>query len=197
MNEPKKYAKYVHELKWTEGVVNLPEEIKPDRLPLIPVPLRIDQTMIPAMTKWMEVFIITEPSGFGMGGAIDNEKPKIDFDPKGYGLAEDDMETPLIFKDMTVTTHYHRHEEMYLFLGTNPKDPLDLGGELEIWLGIGKYAEKFIITKSTLVLMPPGLAAHPLIFRRVDHPPILQVVVYDNPVYSLIPVDINPPDFKL
>jgi hypothetical protein len=62
--------------------------------------------------------------------------------------------------------HSHTGGEMIAFIGTNPDDPHDLGGEIEMWLG----DEKYLLNKSTLVYAPPGLVHCPLIVRRVDRP---------------------------
>ena len=59
-----------------------------------------------------------------------------------------------------------RVDEVVAFFGTNPEDPWDLCGEVELWLG----DEKHIITKSSLVFIPKGLKHCPLIARRVDRP---------------------------
>jgi hypothetical protein len=65
--------------------------------------------------------------------------------------------------------HNHDFNEYLVFLGTNPEDPQDLGGEVELWL----ENEKHLITKSAAVFVPQGLYHTPLIFKRVDKPMIL------------------------
>ena len=62
--------------------------------------------------------------------------------------------------------HTHDFDEIIAFFGSNKKDPFDLGGEVELWLG----GEKHIITKSCVVFVPKGLKHCPLIFKRVDSP---------------------------
>lgn len=68
----------------------------------------------------------------------------------------------------SVLTKAHTHDchEIIAFIGSNPDDPHDLGGEIEIWLD----DEKYLITKSTFVVAPKGLVHCPLIIRRVDRP---------------------------
>jgi hypothetical protein len=190
-----KYEKYVREMKFGgDDVFKVyPERMKPGPYTWIPDSIVVDGRTWPQATKHLECFIIKEPCGSGVDRVKDPALPPMEMGPGLY--AEDDDETPLFSADEGGEVHFHRHEEYYMFLGTNPDDPEDLGGELELWLGIGRYAEKFIITKSTAVRMPPGLAAHPMVFRRVDRP-ILKIVIYDNPIYSLIPVGILPPGFK-
>jgi hypothetical protein len=58
------------------------------------------------------------------------------------------------------------YDEYVCFMGTNPEDPHDLGGEVEIWLD----DEKHMITKSSAVWIPKGLMHCPVYFRRVDRP---------------------------
>ena len=68
--------------------------------------------------------------------------------------------------DMGPLPHTHDFDEVIAFFGSNQKDPFDLGGEVELWLG----DEKHILTKSCVVFVPKGLKHCPLIFRRVDTP---------------------------
>jgi mannose-6-phosphate isomerase-like protein (cupin superfamily) len=63
--------------------------------------------------------------------------------------------------------HIHEHDDEIIgFLGSNPDDPVDLGGEVEIWI----ENERHIITRSAMVFVPAGLKHCPLILRRVDRP---------------------------
>jgi hypothetical protein len=68
----------------------------------------------------------------------------------------------------TVTTKAHTHDcdEIIAFIGTNPDDPRDLAGEVEIWLG----DEKYILRNSCLVFAPKGFIHCPLIIRQADRP---------------------------
>jgi hypothetical protein len=63
--------------------------------------------------------------------------------------------------------HVHKDDDEIIgFLGNNPDDPADLGGEIEIRLG----DEQHIITRSSMVFVPAGLKHCPLVLRRVDRP---------------------------
>ncbi len=62
--------------------------------------------------------------------------------------------------------HTHPFEEVITFFGTNPDDPHDLGGEIELWL----EDEQFILTKSFLAYIPAGMKHCPLRMRRIDRP---------------------------
>ena len=62
--------------------------------------------------------------------------------------------------------HVHDFDEYLGFVGTNPDDPFDLGGEVELWLG----GEKHMLTESCVVFIPAGLEHTPVYFRRIDRP---------------------------
>jgi hypothetical protein len=62
--------------------------------------------------------------------------------------------------------HTHPFDEVVAFLGTNPDDPSDLCGEIEMWL----EDEKHLLTKSFMIYIPAGMKHCPLIIRRVDKP---------------------------
>ena len=62
--------------------------------------------------------------------------------------------------------HTHDYDEYLGFMGTNPDDPLDLGGEVELNLG----GEKHTLTKSAMVFVPAGVEHCPVHFKRVDSP---------------------------
>lgn len=63
--------------------------------------------------------------------------------------------------------HAHCVDEIYMFVGTNPEDVWDLGGTLEIWLGEGEDAEKFLIDRPTAIHIPAGLVHMPWVIREL------------------------------
>lgn len=62
--------------------------------------------------------------------------------------------------------HVHDTDEIIGFFGSNPDDPYNLGGEIEIWL----EDEKHIITRTAMLFVPAGMRHCPLVIRRVDRP---------------------------
>ena len=62
--------------------------------------------------------------------------------------------------------HKHDVPEIIGFFGNDPKNPHDLGGEVEFWI----EDEKFIINKSVMIFVPAGVKHCPLKLRRVDRP---------------------------
>jgi hypothetical protein len=77
--------------------------------------------------------------------------------------------------------HKHTsHGETFMFIGTNPDDPTDLGAEAEFCLGEGDQMEKVIINTTSSVYVPPGIAHFPLTWRKVRRPCIF--IVLPQPV---------------
>ena len=80
------------------------------------------------------------------------------------------LETCMIVRPGTVDrlteAHTHPFDEYLLFLGTDPDDQFELGGEIELWLG----GEKHLITRTCAVFAPANVPHCPLIVHRVDRP---------------------------
>lgn len=62
--------------------------------------------------------------------------------------------------------HTHDFDEVIGFIGSDPENPHDLGGEVEFWL----EDEKYILKNSCLIFAPKGLRHCPLRVIRVDRP---------------------------
>ena len=65
-----------------------------------------------------------------------------------------------------VKPHSHPYDEVLAFVGTNPDDPYDLGGEVELWID----GEQNISDRSFIAFIPAGTEHCPLNIRRVDRP---------------------------
>lgn len=66
----------------------------------------------------------------------------------------------------SVKTHKHEYDEAIAYIGTDPEDPYDLGGEVELWID----GKKNIIDKTFVAFIPAGTEHGPLTIRRVDKP---------------------------
>ena len=91
----------------------------------------------------------------GLGGKDENGEPK-----KGGG----------------VTEHTHEYAEIIGFYGSDSANPWELNGEVEFWVN----GEQHILTKSTMVFLPPNMPHCPLIVNRVDKPIFHFSVVMNN-----------------
>jgi mannose-6-phosphate isomerase-like protein (cupin superfamily) len=103
----------------------------------------------------------------------------------------------------SVGQHAHNDfDEIYFFYGTDPTDNTRLGGQVEMWLGHGQDAEKFVMKDPTAVYVPKGLAHNPWIVTKVNDPkrPIMITTVALTSTYSLAPEAVTdypcPPAFS-
>ena len=72
--------------------------------------------------------------------------------------------------------HSHECDEIFLFMGTNPKDRDELGAEVEFWMGEEKGTEIIKLNTSGLVFVPKGLVHLPLFFKNVKKPLLWMVI---------------------
>jgi hypothetical protein len=107
-------------------------------------------------------------------------KQKIDVDYRKYArriLWLDDELVPGAFHMNTAwylkpgptlesTSHTHDTDEIIGFFGSDPENPLDLNGEVEIWL----EDEKHVIDRTSMIFVPAGMVHCPLAINRVDKP---------------------------
>ena len=63
-------------------------------------------------------------------------------------------------------SHVHDFDEIVGFIGNDPQNPHDLGGEVEFWM----EDEEYVLNKSCLIWVPSGLRHCPLRVTRVDRP---------------------------
>jgi hypothetical protein len=63
-------------------------------------------------------------------------------------------------------SHQHKEGEIIGFFSSDPDNPYDLGAEIEFWL----EDEKFMLTKTCMIFVPPNMSHCPLILHRVDRP---------------------------
>ena len=119
---------------------------------------------------WIDTNVV--PGSFQMNTSL-YLKPTV-------GLYDDDpKEGQARFLSFNVP-HVHDNAEILGFYGTNPDDPYDLGGEIEIYID----DELHVLTKSSLVFFPGGMPHCPLSITRVDRP-IFHFSIVMDPQYTL------------
>jgi hypothetical protein len=62
----------------------------------------------------------------------------------------------------------HKYPEVVAMLGTDPDDPLDLGAEMEVY--VGPEMEKTDLTRSTISFMPANFVHGPSTIKKVTRP---------------------------
>ena len=64
--------------------------------------------------------------------------------------------------------HIHKDAELQFHIGTDPNNPLDLGAEVELFMG--PELERHIITKSCVVFIPPNFIHSPWKPLKTERP---------------------------
>ncbi len=91
--------------------------------------------------------------------------------------------------------HIHKYAQILFHFGTNPEDPSDLGGEVEIYMGA--EMERHVFTRSTVVYLPPNFIHGPWkpvrtwrswIFMTAEQGP----EVTEKHYWQLLPEDVVP-----
>lgn len=70
--------------------------------------------------------------------------------------------------DVIHSPHMHKFGEVVAMLGTDPDNPMDLGAEMDGYMG--PEMEKNLVTRSTLSFLPAGLIHGPSIIHKVTRP---------------------------
>jgi hypothetical protein len=148
-----RYAKYFVEMG--------PErEAMPFKVPGMVNPINFDKKDHEKCTLHFEYFIWYGP-GFWIGARNEGDQT----------LPNGDVIT------VRAMPHRHPHEEIFIFMGTDPNNPYELGGEHEFWIGEGDKAEKYSITKTTVLVVPKGVVHNPNSCLWADRPYLMLVTL--------------------
>jgi hypothetical protein len=88
--------------------------------------------------------------------------------------------------------HAHDADEIQAYFGSNPDDPFNLNGEIEIWI----EDEQYFLTQSSIIFIPKGVMHGPWWIRRIDKPilvfytqsaPSSAMSLSNNPKWSHLP----------
>ena len=66
----------------------------------------------------------------------------------------------------TIKEHSHEFPEIIAFVGSNPGDIYDLGGEIEVWID----GRQNIMNKSFLAFIPAGVKHGPIRIQKISRP---------------------------
>ena len=100
-----------------------------------------------------------------------------------YGNRKFSMGWEPITEPFLMLKEHHKHDfdQFLCFLGGDPNNMLDLGGEVEMYMG--PEMEKHIITRSTLVYIPANFVHAPWVIRKVTRPWIF-ITVCQEPTHT-------------
>jgi len=112
---------------------------------------------------------ITSPSNHPeLTSPILSLKSDKDYGNLNFSIAWEPITQPF---QMLSENHKHDFDQFLCFFGGDPRNALDLHGEVELTLSEdGRTMEKHTFTKATTVFVPKGLYHAPLNFKRVDQP---------------------------
>jgi hypothetical protein len=85
------------------------------------------------------------------------------------------------WEEMGHGPHEHKFPEVVMHIGTDPENPMDLGGEVEFCLG--PELEKHTLTTSNLVYLPANFIHGPWIIKRVTRPFVI-ITVEQSPMHT-------------
>lgn len=66
--------------------------------------------------------------------------------------------------------HEHEFPEMFVYIGLDPNNPDDLGGEVEFWIGDGDDTEVLKTNTTSLIYVPPHVLHMPVFFKNIKRP---------------------------
>lgn len=82
------------------------------------------------------------------------------------------------WSQMSHGPHEHKQPEIVCHIGTDPDNPMDLGGE--VWFYLGKERELHKITQSCLVYLPAGFIHSPWEIHAVRRPFVIMTVMQEE-----------------
>ncbi|OGO31744.1 MAG: hypothetical protein A2Z29_06295 [Chloroflexi bacterium RBG_16_56_11] len=178
--------------RYEKNVIRRPAVIKPDGSEMIVDAIKtkgradtgsitwFSQTLVENAQSIIELTIISGDIFVGRG---------TEWPPRTLIAGPEDKD-PVVGRGVDWPAHKHDYEEMFLFQGTDPADPLDLGAEIEFWLGEDKELEKVEFKTSTCVHIPIGLAHFPLKVKNLKRPFVLITVMPRATQRTLIPASL-------
>ncbi len=151
------------------------------------VVVRVGDEYIDRIPETDEIPVLNEvntgPRVIFSSDLVANAKTKVE-----YGFVTGDT---VVGNGIDFVPHKHDYEEIFLFLGTDPKDTAKLGAEVEFWLGEGDTLEKVVITTSSAVYVPAGLAHFPQAWKNVQRPVMTMVIMPTTGERVLVPVPME------
>ncbi len=110
----------------------------------------------------------------------------------GFGIGESSGNG---YYDFYQWPQKHDFTESYIFLPMDPTD-IDLGAEVEFWVGEGDDAEKYNINKKSIITIPKDIYHFPMVVRKLSKPFIF-ITVSEIPIWFAHHKCSMPPGFKI
>ncbi len=119
-------------------------------------------------SKYIRTGVTSEAKHPEITGPILSLKSDEGFGGLNFSVAWEPITEPF---QMLSDHHKHDFDQFLCFFGGDPRNALDLHGEVELTLSEdGVNTETHTFTEATTVFVPKGLYHAPLNFKRVDQP---------------------------
>ena len=76
--------------------------------------------------------------------------------------------------------HSHDYDQIGLHIGSDPKNPEDIGGEYDMVMG----KEHFTTNRTNAIYLPKGTKHGPFIWKRVDRPVLEMTIILGTGSYE-------------
>jgi hypothetical protein len=122
-----------------------------------------------------------QPPGSGVNiAAVDNDVFKGSHQYHIHWVYPEPRNIPGLktWEDMGHGPHEHKNPEAVIHIGTDPDNPMELGGE--IWFFLGPEMEKHVITKACMVYLPAGFIHSPWVIKKVTRPFVCVTVMQED-----------------
>jgi hypothetical protein len=104
----------------------------------------------------------------------------------GFGCGDNEQFPPCPMKNSAWST--------LAFYSTDPDLP-GLGGKVEVWIGEGANAEKYIVDETVTFIIPPATVHYPIYVHECTRPFVMATII-DEPLFGGKFVDVYPPGFQ-
>jgi hypothetical protein len=136
-----------------------------------PVMARIDDAVAKGSYFYLVHWVFPAEGGFGGVVSPDSEIWRTQYGPQADKLFNHPMGGH--------PPHIHKDAELLIHIGTDPKNPMDLGAEVQMYMG--PEMEKHVFNRTTIIWIPPNFihapwkplkTTRPWIFIEINQGPV-------------------------
>jgi hypothetical protein len=159
-------------------VIRMPAVIMPDGHEVIPHSINTKGLADMGSLTWLSTTTLkgakTIVEGSVISGNVFVGRGR-EWPPKIGDTSED--EDLVVGRGLDWPPHKHDYEEIFVFWGTNPDNIMDLGADVEFWLGEDDELEKIEFSSSVCIYVPVGMAHFPMRVTNCTRPFIITVIM--------------------
>lgn len=159
-------------------VIRMPAVIMPDGHEVIPKSINTKGLADMGSLTWFSTTTYKDANTIVEGSVISGDTfvgRGSEWPPKLGDTSEN--EDLVVGRGLDWPPHKHDYEEIFTFWGTNPDNILDLGADVEFWLGEDDDLEVIEFSSSVCIYVPVGMAHFPMRVTNSKRPFIITVVM--------------------